>query len=65
MRSLVAMAAYTLISGPFAVENPAKKWPGVFEKVPLFVKYPYLLPCCVAASVTFTGQSTSTLTRLC
>ncbi|KAI0754437.1 major facilitator superfamily MFS-1 [Daedaleopsis nitida] len=43
-----------IVGGTF--ESPAKKWPGVFEKVPLFVKYPYLLPCCVAASVTFAGS---------
>ena len=38
------------------VENPAKKWPGVFSSVPLFVKYPYLLPCIVASAVTLTGK---------
>ncbi|KAH9855398.1 major facilitator superfamily MFS-1 [Lenzites betulinus] len=43
-----------IVGGTF--ESPAKKWPGVFANVPLFVKYPYLLPCCVAASVTFTGS---------
>ncbi|OJT14280.1 hypothetical protein TRAPUB_9140 [Trametes pubescens] len=43
-----------IVGGTF--ESPAKKWPGVFASVPLFVNYPYLLPCCVAASVTFTGS---------
>ncbi|RDX45232.1 major facilitator superfamily MFS-1 [Lentinus brumalis] len=43
-----------IVGGTF--ENPAKKWPSVFADMPLFVKYPYLLPCCVAASVTFTGS---------
>ncbi|KAI0370487.1 major facilitator MFS-1 [Pilatotrama ljubarskyi] len=43
-----------IVGGTF--ESPAKKWPGVFANIPLFVKYPYLLPCCVAASVTFTGS---------
>ncbi|KAI0631169.1 major facilitator MFS-1 [Trametes polyzona] len=43
-----------IVGGTF--ESPAKKWPGVFANVPLFVAYPYLLPCCVAASVTFTGS---------
>ncbi|KAI0654384.1 major facilitator MFS-1 [Cubamyces menziesii] len=43
-----------IVGGTF--ESPAKKWPGVFENIPIFVKYPYLLPCCVAASVTFTGS---------
>ena len=38
------------------VERPAIKWPGVFEKLPIFVTYPYLLPCAVAALVTFTGR---------
>ena len=38
-----------------ATYAPAKKWPKVFETAPLFVKYPYLLPCCVAASVLLTG----------
>ncbi|KAI0642721.1 major facilitator MFS-1 [Trametes meyenii] len=43
-----------IVGGSF--ENPAKKWPSIFADVPLFVQYPYLLPCCVAASVTFTGS---------
>ncbi|KAI0760328.1 major facilitator superfamily MFS-1 [Fomes fomentarius] len=43
-----------IVGGTF--ENPALKWPSVFASVPLFVKYPYLLPCCVAASVTFIGS---------
>ncbi|KAI8976598.1 major facilitator MFS-1 [Trametes punicea] len=43
-----------IVGGTF--ESPANKWPSVFANVPLFIKYPYLLPCCVAASVTFTGS---------
>ncbi|OSC97802.1 major facilitator MFS-1 [Trametes coccinea BRFM310] len=43
-----------IVGGTF--ESPAKKWPGAFANIPLFVDYPYLLPCCVAASVTFTGS---------
>jgi hypothetical protein len=39
------------------VENPAKKWPGTFNEIALFVKYPYLLPALVASAVTFTGKS--------
>ncbi|KAI1794415.1 major facilitator superfamily MFS-1 [Ganoderma leucocontextum] len=38
------------------LESPAQKWPDAFAKVPLFVTYPYLLPCCVAASITFIGS---------
>ncbi|KAJ7634915.1 hypothetical protein FB45DRAFT_910236 [Roridomyces roridus] len=41
--------------GGVAVERPAVKWPSVFEGT-LFATYPYLLPCCVAASVTLTGS---------
>jgi hypothetical protein len=37
------------------VESPAKKWPNVFGKIPLFVNYPYLLPTSIAATVTLTG----------
>jgi len=37
------------------VEKPADKWPDVFGKISLLVDYPYLLPCAVAASITFTG----------
>ena len=37
------------------VESPAKKWPNVFGKIPLFVNYPYLLPTSIAAIVTLTG----------
>jgi hypothetical protein len=39
----------------YTVETPAQKWPDAFNKVPLFVKYPYLLPCAVAASITLIG----------
>jgi hypothetical protein len=39
------------------VESPAQKWPNVFGKLPLFVKYPYLLPTSIAASVTLAGVS--------
>ncbi|KDQ58534.1 hypothetical protein JAAARDRAFT_193093 [Jaapia argillacea MUCL 33604] len=42
-----------IIGGTF--ESPAKKWPTVFASIPLFVSYPYLLPCAVASSITFTG----------
>jgi hypothetical protein len=38
------------------VESPAKKWPGVFSKISLFVKYPYLLPTLIAAAVTSSGK---------
>lgn len=43
-----------------SVERPASKWPGLFEGIPLFVMYPYLLPCGLAALVTFTGELLST-----
>ncbi|GJE94855.1 major facilitator superfamily MFS-1 [Phanerochaete sordida] len=46
--------AGAIVGGSF--ENPARKWPGVFNSVPLFVKYPYLLPCMVASAVTLTGS---------
>ncbi len=36
------------------VETPAAKFP-VFQTIPLFVTYPYLLPCLLAAAITFTG----------
>jgi hypothetical protein len=39
----------------FLVESPVTKWPAIFENLPIFVTYPYLLPCAVAALVTFTG----------
>ncbi|KAF8591246.1 hypothetical protein K439DRAFT_1402380 [Ramaria rubella] len=42
-----------IIGGTF--ESPVEKWPGVFAKIPIFVRLPYLLPCAVAASITFTG----------
>ncbi|EJD01298.1 major facilitator superfamily MFS-1 [Fomitiporia mediterranea MF3/22] len=45
--------AGAIVGGSF--ENPAKKWPGMFADVPLFVKYPYLLPTAIAASITFIG----------
>lgn len=46
-------AAQTCIS----VERPAEKWPEVFGHVPLFVDYPYLLPCAVAGSITLIGAA--------
>ncbi|KAI0282767.1 hypothetical protein BGY98DRAFT_1088003 [Russula aff. rugulosa BPL654] len=42
-----------IVGGSF--ESPAKKWPDVFGKIPLFVNYPYLLPTSIAACVTLTG----------
>ncbi|KAL1743538.1 hypothetical protein HDZ31DRAFT_40687 [Schizophyllum fasciatum] len=46
--------AGAIIGGTF--ERPADKWPGVFESIPLFTTYPYLLPSIIAASITFTGS---------
>ncbi|KAI0042711.1 major facilitator superfamily MFS-1 [Auriscalpium vulgare] len=43
--------AGAIIGGAF--ETPAKKWPEVFNSIPLFVEYPYLLPTIIASSVTF------------
>ncbi|KDQ58789.1 hypothetical protein JAAARDRAFT_206634 [Jaapia argillacea MUCL 33604] len=49
--------AGAVVGGLF--ESPALKWPGVFGSMPLFVRYPYLLPCAVASSITFTGATLS------
>ena len=38
-----------------AVERPATKWPDVFDRWPLFVSFPYLLPYAVAALITLLG----------
>ncbi|KAJ3781028.1 hypothetical protein GGU10DRAFT_379962 [Lentinula aff. detonsa] len=46
--------AGAIIGGTF--ERPADKWPSVFSKVPIFVEFPYLLPCILAAFVTLTGS---------
>ncbi|PPQ77975.1 hypothetical protein CVT25_015442 [Psilocybe cyanescens] len=46
--------AGAIIGGSF--ERPAAKWPEIFGDVELFVKYPYLLPCGLAASVTLFGS---------
>ncbi|KAI0251216.1 hypothetical protein BJV78DRAFT_1361764 [Lactifluus subvellereus] len=46
--------AGAIVGGAF--ESPAQKWPHVFEKIPLFVQYPYLLPTSIAASVTLAGS---------
>ncbi|KAG5637021.1 hypothetical protein H0H81_006056 [Sphagnurus paluster] len=43
-----------IIGGSF--ERPAQKWPEIFGDIPLFNRYPYLLPCALAALVTFTGS---------
>ncbi|KAG9018555.1 hypothetical protein FRB90_011440 [Tulasnella sp. 427] len=42
-----------VIGGAF--ETPANRWPDSIGSIPLFVNYPYILPCGIAASVTFTG----------
>lgn len=39
-----------------SLEQPAEKWPGTFGQVHLLVKYPYLLPCAVAGSITMIGS---------
>ncbi|KII87638.1 hypothetical protein PLICRDRAFT_42144 [Plicaturopsis crispa FD-325 SS-3] len=46
--------AGAIIGGTF--ESPAVKWPGIFSRFDLLVKYPYLFPCALAASITFTGS---------
>jgi hypothetical protein len=35
--------------------NPASKWPDTLGKIDFLRKYPYFLPCAVAASVAFSG----------
>lgn len=42
-----------VIGGAF--ETPANRWPDGIGSIHLFVDYPYLLPCGIAASVTFMG----------
>ena len=54
--SVVHEPRSTLFTNSVVVENPAKKWPGAFSQVPLFVEYPYLLPTIVASVVTFAGE---------
>ncbi|KAI5996223.1 hypothetical protein EDD15DRAFT_2387241 [Pisolithus albus] len=39
-----------------SLEQPAEKWPGVFGQIHLLVKYPYLLPCAAAGSITMIGS---------
>ncbi|OCH86843.1 major facilitator superfamily MFS-1 [Obba rivulosa] len=46
--------AGAIVGGTF--ESPAQKWPSIFAQIPLFVEYPYLLPCAVASSVTLIGS---------
>ncbi|KAJ3825505.1 hypothetical protein F5880DRAFT_1552169 [Lentinula raphanica] len=46
--------AGAIIGGTF--ERPADKWPDIFSKLPIFVNFPYLLPCVMAASVTLFGS---------
>ncbi|KZP15768.1 major facilitator superfamily MFS-1 [Athelia psychrophila] len=45
--------AGAVIGGSF--ESPALKWPEIFGNIPFFVSYPYILPCGIASSITFTG----------
>ncbi|KAF9450306.1 major facilitator superfamily MFS-1 [Macrolepiota fuliginosa MF-IS2] len=46
--------AGAIIGGSF--EQPAIKWPDVFGEIQLFITYPYLLPCAIAALVMFIGS---------
>ncbi|KAG6908420.1 hypothetical protein DXG01_004713 [Tephrocybe rancida] len=46
--------AGAIVGGSF--ERPAVKWPEAFGNFPLFATYPYLLPCALAALVTFIGS---------
>ncbi|KAF5343431.1 hypothetical protein D9758_011854 [Tetrapyrgos nigripes] len=46
--------AGAIIGGTF--ETPVRNWPTTFGTIPLFQKYPYLLPTLIAASVTFLGS---------
>ncbi|TFK19579.1 major facilitator superfamily MFS-1 [Coprinopsis marcescibilis] len=46
--------AGAIIGGSF--ERPASKWPDTFSGIPLFVKYPYLLPCAIAAVIMLSGS---------
>ncbi|KDR80263.1 hypothetical protein GALMADRAFT_242597 [Galerina marginata CBS 339.88] len=46
--------AGAIIGGSF--ERPASKWPEIFGDVEIFVTYPYLLPCGLAAVVTLFGS---------
>ncbi|KAI6044041.1 hypothetical protein EDC04DRAFT_2646847, partial [Pisolithus marmoratus] len=39
-----------------SLEQPVEKWPGTFGQVHILVKYPYLLPCAVAGSITMIGS---------
>ncbi|ESK91962.1 hypothetical protein Moror_10388 [Moniliophthora roreri MCA 2997] len=45
--------AGAIIGGSF--EHPAAKWPKAFGNVPLFVGFPYLLPCVIAAVIMLSG----------
>lgn len=45
------------INRTVVVESPALKWPDIFDKSSIIVNYPYLLPCAMAASITFTGEN--------
>ncbi|TFK67854.1 major facilitator superfamily MFS-1 [Pluteus cervinus] len=46
--------AGAIIGGSF--ERPAVKWPEIFGDWELFVNYPYILPCGLAASITLFGS---------
>lgn len=46
--------AGAIVGGAF--ESPAVKWPEIFGDVQIFVTYPYLLPCGVAAVITLIGS---------
>ncbi|KAK2461247.1 hypothetical protein APHAL10511_006774 [Amanita phalloides] len=43
-----------IVGGAF--ERPADKWPQIFEGFEIFVTYPYLLACAIAAFVTLMGS---------
>lgn len=40
---------------PCQVETPSKNWPNSFGRLPLFIRFPYLLPTLIASAILFVG----------
>jgi hypothetical protein len=51
-RELTELSRF-LIGG--VLSDPAAKWPNTVGRYPLFHRYPYFLPCVVAASVSISS----------
>lgn len=57
--ALIDIFERPIIGGIFT--SPAQRWPRVFEHIHIVQNHPYLLPCAIAAFLSFTSFSVGTI----